>query len=280
MSGVDGVEGEASKGPSARGILNTITVLVGLPLTWSFLAGMYFLEEYDPLYLAARQYGYQDRIFWVFLLLAGALVMVDMVLAKYDEDFKDDLYNILKEIGEHVKGGMAVEAAVQKAVGWKSSPPAKAYQEALEMSQQIPFEAALRKVAKETGQRSFDEVAELMAMAVHAGGDIGTSMRWLGGHFSTLRSNEKRFTASIEGSLMTMRIIGLLAAPFLYMLLEGALDRNNSQAGPLDPFAVAFFVYGAIGMGSLDGIVYDRWVRVPAKLPLFIGLIRLSLGFW
>jgi hypothetical protein len=33
-------------------------------------------------------------------------------------------------------------------------------------------------------------------------------------------------------------------------------------------------------MGCLDGIVYDRWARVPAKLPLYIGLVRLSLGFW
>lgn len=283
MSDTNAVAGDAADagpGPSPRFLLNVVTGIVGIPLTWSFLCGMYDIKEYDPVYFLAKSFGYQNQIFWVGMAISAVLVFVDVILAKSDEDFKDDLYDIMKDVGEHVKSGMAVEAAVQKATSWKKSAPAEAFKRALDLSQNIPFDAALDKVASETGQRSLRESAGLMAMAVATGGDVGPSLRWVGGHFSQMRQNEKHFTTKIESGLMLMRFVGLLAAPFLYYHLQRAMDANAGEVAPMDPMTVAFFVYGAIGMGSLDGIVYDRWARVPAKLPLFIGLIRLGLGFW
>jgi hypothetical protein len=265
---------------NTRFVLVIVSVLVGVPLSWSFLAGLYGIEQYDPLWLVADLIGYGDWWFWIALELALVLFFLDWYLESYNAEYKDELYGLLKDIGEQVKSGLAVEAAVKKSAGWKSSPPARAMQRALELAEDVPFDAALRKVAYESGQPAFREVGGLMAVAIETGGDVGTQLRWLGGHLSTLRQNEKEFQASIESSLRLLRAIALLAAPFMYYWLQFSFDRFNAHKEGNDPATVAFFVYGVVMMAILDGLVYSRWERVPSKLPLYLGLLRFCLFEW
>lgn len=271
-----------SKAPalSVRTALVLISVVVGTPLSWSFLAGLYHFEQLDPLWLAANLLGYGNWWFWIALELALVLFFLDWYLESYNNEYKDELYGLLKDVGEQVKAGLAVEAAVKKTAGWKSSAPARALQRALELSEDVPFEAALRRVAEESGQPSLREVGGLMATAIETGGDIGSSLRWLGGHLATLRQSEKEFQASIESSLRLLRGIALLAAPFMYYWLQFSFDRFNDHKVGNDPATVAFFVYGVVMMSILDGLVYSRWERVPSKLPLYLGLVRMCLFEW
>ena len=262
-----------------RTVLYVLIALLGLPLSGSMLLGMFGAQDQDPVYTLLRAQGMGDLTFWISLGVGFAIFLTDMWLDAYNGRYADDLYAILKDVSESVKAGTSVEGAVQKAVGWKRSPAARAMQQALALSKDVPFSTALRSAASASGQPAFTEVALLMSAAVDGGGHIGPALRWLAAHLGKLRQAEKEFAASIESSIMLLRGVGLLAGPFLYQLMYHSVHRDE-PALTIDIPSLAFFAYGTIAMAMLDGVVYGRWARVPAKFLFFLGLTRLSLGIW
>jgi len=217
--------------------------------------------------------------FEVALLGAIGLVAMDASYAKYQDVYRDQLFALLKDFGDNMSAGMAVETAVQNATGWRNYGPSKEFNRALAEAQEVPFTAALEHVGQQSRQGAFREVSGLLTLAVRAGGDIGSSVRWLGAHFGTLRATEKEFSAKINSSIKMMWFIGLIAAPFMYMML--ATSFANFVGGDpdegIDLAALWFYAFGACGMACLDGLVYGRWGSVPPKVPLFLGLIYIMM---
>ncbi len=117
----------ASGGLGMRQILNAFIVAIGLPLCWSMLAAMYDARDFDPLWLAADSVGYGAFVFPVTLAVAAALFFADEAIDRYQLSFSNELYGLLKDIGEHIKAGESVEASVYKASTWKkgSAPPSE-----------------------------------------------------------------------------------------------------------------------------------------------------------
>lgn len=280
MSAVATTEPGMFENPTA--VLTAVTLVLGIPMSVSVVLGMFGASAYDPLYLLASLAGWPKLTFWFCLLGGFFLYAADDLFYQAQDRYIDELNAILKDIGEHVKAGMSIEAAVKVSTDHRSSAPSAALKDALNLAQHMPFDAALRHVAKKTGQPAFQEVMSLVAVAIEGGNDVGPAVRWLAGHLGRLRQYEKEFMASISSSLMMLRFIALLATPFLYKLLQGRFDVLASQVGRsgLDPDTVAFFALGVLGMSCLDGLVYGNWTRVPAKVPLYLGMCRFSLGLW
>jgi hypothetical protein len=262
-----------------RTFLTVIIAVLGLPLSGSMLLGMFGAEKDDPFTSALSTQGYGDLAFWIALGVGFVIFLIDLWLDAYNGRYADDLYAILKDVSESVKAGTSVEGAVQKAVGWKRSPAARAMQRALALSKDMPFATALRSAAASSGQPAFHEVALLMSAAVEGGGHIGPALRWLAAHLGKLRQAEKEFAASIESSVMLLRGVGLLAGPFLYQLMYHSVHHDTPTLA-LDIPSLVFFAYGTVAMAMLDGVVYGRWGRVPSKILFYLGLTRLSLGIW
>jgi hypothetical protein len=268
-------------GLGMRQILNAIIVVVGLPLCWSMLAGMYGVKEYDPIWLIADEAGYGKIVFPVTVLVSGILFFADEAIERYQMRFANDLYGLLKDIGEAIKAGASVEAAVHKAAGWKKTAAAGALNRAMQLTEQIPFDAALKLAAEESGQPAFREAAALIAGAANAGGDIGPSVRWLAGHFARLNQSEVEFGEKLSAAVTTMRGVALFAVPALYRGLEWSLSNRSEQARTtLNPATVSFFAWAVVWVAMLDGFVYGNWHRVPAKIPFYLGICRTSMGAW
>lgn len=254
---------------------------LGLPLAASFVTRFFRPPLPDPLGMAADLAGLPAPPFMLLLAIAGAIVTADNRFSARRDSYRDELYEILKEVGEAMSSGLAIESALHQAARWKKTGPSAEFREALELAQQAPLEDALRTVALHTSHPPFKEVAGLMSVAISAGGDVGSSLRWLGAHYSTLRATEKEFVSKLSSTLTIMRAIGLLAAPFLYAWLEHSFAGFiHTRGGPasLKAGAIAFFAFGAVGMACLDGLVFGRWSHVPAKVPLYLGLVCLMLG--
>lgn len=264
-----------------RQILNAAIVIVGMPISFSLLAGMYRMDNYDFMAGLFKMIGYEKAGFVTSCAIAAGLYFADEALEAYNGRFADELYGLIKDIGELVKAGESVEAAVQKATGWKVTPAARRFREALELSKDASFDVSLRHVAENSGQPAFRETAMLMAGAIDAGGDVGPALRWLAGHFSRLRQHEREFSEKLNGALMTMRGVALVAAPMLYRGLEWSLAGHSGEWNTkLSPATVSFFAWGSLWMASLDGLVYGSWSRVPARIPIYIALSRTFLGIW
>lgn len=236
------------------------------------------------LYFLGRMLGVMYiELFPFEVAVAGSvlLVLLDSSYSKYQDLYKDQLFALLKDFGENMSAGMAVETAVQNATGWRNYGPAREFNRALAEAQNVPFTAALAHIGARSRQTTFREVTGLLTLAVRAGGDIGSSVRWLGAHFTTLRAVEKEFTSKINSSIKLMWFVGLLAAPFMYTMLASSF-ANFVGADPEDGIAIAavwFYAFGSAGMASLDGLVYGRWWNVPPKMPLFMALTYIMMGF-
>lgn len=264
-----------------RQALDTVIVLVGVPISFSLLAGMYGAQNFEFMVVATQSIGLGRLGFVIAGVIAGLLYAADNALESYNGRFTDELYGLVKDIGEQVKSGLSIEAAMQKSTEWKSSPAASRFKEALLLARDAPLEAALRRAAESSGQPAFRETATLMAGAIDAGGDVGPALRWLAAHFGRLRQHEREFTSQLNGALVTMRAVALVAAPLLYRGLEWSLAGHDGAAQTtLSPATVTFFAWGAVCMASLDGLVYGMWTRVPAKVPVYIAISRTFLGIW
>jgi hypothetical protein len=269
-----------------RRILTALSVVFGLPVAVSLGLGDWTRVEHlagashlpDPLGWLLGAFGLSGLSLIVGLLLASGLALADVLLEWYRGWYEDELYAILKELGERISGGASVEAAAHQATSFRRTPPAWVFQEALRLAGDVPLDQALRHVSARSGQRAMVEIGGLVASALQAGGDFGPALRWLASHFQRLRLLERSFTGSLSSSLVILRVVSLVAAPFMYSTLVWRFADFNGEPAKISVFAVAFFYTGVVGMVSLDGLVYGRWDRVLPKLPLFLGLTRVSLG--
>ena len=150
--------------------------------------------------------------------------------------------------------------------------------QALSLAGDVPLDQALQHASARSGQSGMIEIGRLVGSALQSGGDFGPALRWLASHFQRLRLVEKSFTGSLATSLLILRVVSLVAAPFMYSSLVSRFASFMDEPAKISVFAVGFFYTGVIGMSLLDGLVYGRWDRVLPKLPLFLGLTRWSLG--
>lgn len=270
---------------NARLALTWATLLLGPVLAFSLGFGDLatvshrpFPVDIDPIREVARDLHVGHVVTPLFMALASLLASADVLLERYAGWYRDELNSVLKDIGDEVKHGASIEAATHKAVSYRTTPPAWVFQEALRLSEQAPFDQALRHVSCASGQPAAREVGALVASAVGAGGDFGPALRWLAGHLQKMRLAEKEFEGVLSSPVGLLRFVALLAAPTMYGMLTRQLAIYYGNA-PTMPFAaVGFFYAGVFGMSLLDGLIYGRWDRVLPKLPLFLGTCRLSLG--
>ncbi len=262
-------------------VVRLVQWVIAIPLIWSFVVGILGIDALDPLMELAEGMGVSSFIArWVFAGASAALFVSEQQIDQWQDSFAQRLHDIIKTIGDEVREGKAVETAVALAAS-EGGGPAALFRDSLDVARDMPFESALVAVADNSGYPYFQEVAHLMAMAVDSPGDTGRALRDLGTELEQSYRLSSSLSAQIYASLVILQGTALVFVPFLFRLLEQSYYRNLAEImdhrTALEPSL--FFAYGAIATASLDGIVFDRWSSVPARIPVSLAMVYGGLNF-
>lgn len=265
-------------GTSTETLFRAAQWLVGLPIIWSFsvrLIGLGWLDPFDPLLSGlfgarAAKYG--------MLGLALVLEVTDRMLLMHEEEYQNRLHEIIKDVGDRLRAGKAVETSVAEAAA-RGGGPSKVFQEAIRLSDELPFEGALRVAGDRSGKPYLREVMYLMAEAVSSGGDTGSALRRLGMELERNRQYQISVAAKLSSPISLMRSVGLVLVPPLYAALRWSFAGFIGIASGPEPGAQIFFLYGAISITVFDGLIFGQWDRLGARLPLAAAAVYCGLNW-
>lgn len=263
-----------SAGIGPAHLIRLIQVAIALPVAWSFFIAIVEWKAADPLLELAESLGVAPTTArWGLAIVAVLLEMSEQWVRQSEVRFASRLHELLKTIGDLVRDGAATESAVAEATRGGSGPAAL-MRDALQISEDMPFEAALRAVADNSGRPYFQEVAHLVAMAIDSPGDVGQAIRTLGTDLERTDRLSKTLQVAIFRSTMILKGTALVFAPPMFALLTSTFQRSNITQGNVDAGAAySFFAFGAFAAASLDGLVFDRWGSVIPRLPLALALV-------
>lgn len=261
-------------------VLRDAAVVLSIPLTASVLLHFFDLGAYDPVYSLLVLFRWHESYVY-FVLFAGFCVWIaDAWRLSKEAEYRDSLYEIIRDIGDRVALGAPIETAVTDASRGVRTGPARHFREALHEAEQLPFEVALRQAGRTSARPEFEEMAELLAAALEEGGrDAGKSIRWLGSHFGRIRKNEREFTSKVTTGTTMLRFVALVAAPPLYTMLSRSVGGVEGLAGSEQLYqpAVMFYLGGAVLCASTELLMYGRLGSTLARLPFFIGVVGYML---
>lgn len=265
---------EAGIGP--KQILRLAQWGLGFPIAASFFLAMLWPGIPDPVMWLVGQWFESEWWGRVFLLVVAALLeFSDMVLVKTEGEFETKVHEIVKGIGDRLRAGAATETAVAEAVRGTSGP-SSVFARAIELSDTMPFDAALRQSADECGSAYLREVAYLVSEAVANEGDTGAAIRRLGMELERNHQYATAVIAKISNPVMVMRVIGLFAVPPLYTLLRWSFGGLEPGAG-VETGARWFFLYGAVAITMYDWLIFGQWERIFARMPLGLAAVWCGL---
>lgn len=249
------------------------------PLIWHYLVQLLALRLPDPLWELVENVGLEAWPAHIVLFAAALMLEIsERAVDNLETAFANQLHEILKTIGDGIREGQAIESAVTDAAQGSSGPSAL-FREAVELSSDMPFESALRAVADTSGRQYFQEVGQLVAMAVNSPGDAGQAVRVLGTELERTYRLSVGLIAKTGASLSTLKGTALVATPPLYRVLTSAFDNSMDLLTSVVLWeARVFFTYGAIAATAIDGIVFDQWDKIPARLPLNLCLVYAGLS--
>lgn len=252
---------------------------LALPLVWHYLVSLLALRLPDPVWELLENAGLDPWPAHVVLFAAAVVLEIsERAVASAEQSFANQLHDMLKTIGDGIREGQAVESAVAEAAQG-SSGPAGLFREALELSADMPFESALRAVADSSGRPYFKEVGQLVSMAVNSPGDAGQAIRVLGTELERSYRLTTGLTAKTGASLGVLKGTALIAVPPLYRVLTRQFDASIDLLNSVVIWeARLFFTYGAVAATAIDGIVFDQWDKIPARLPLNLCLVYAGLS--
>lgn len=268
----------AESGISTEALFRAAQWLVGLPIIWSFsvrLIGLGALDPFDPFLTGLvgptiAKYG--------MLGVAFALEITDRMLLQHEEEYQNRLHEIIKDVGDRLRAGKAVETSVAEAAA-RGGGPSKVFREAIRLSDELPFEGALRVAGDRSGKPYLREVMYLMAEAVSSGGDTGSALRRLGMELERNRQYQISVAAKLSSPIALMRSVGLVMVPPLYAALRWSFAGFvGIPAGP-EAGAQVFFLYGAFAITVFDGLIFGQWDRLGARLPLAAAAVYCGLNW-
>lgn len=275
--------------PAGIGPIHVVRLVqwtIAFPVIWSFLVGLLRLDLIDPLMTLGQTFGLSTtNTRWALFAIAVGLEISEQRVDASEDRFTNHLHQLIKTIGDEVKEGSAIETAVSQAAK-AGGGPAALFREALDASRDMPFQSALITVANTSGNTYFQEVSHLLAMAVDSPGDTGQAIRDLGTELEKSYGLSSALTSHIYSSLVVLKGTALIAVPPMYRLLSYTFYQSLAGASEdatlsvdIQLEAASFFAYGAIITASLDGIVFDRWARIPARIPLALSLVYGGLSY-
>ncbi len=272
----EGSHTQSAIGPQQ--VVRIIQWMFGVPIAYSFIIALVGVELFDPALILMKLVV--PSTWWARVALAGVAAFIevsDTVVVKIADEYNSKIYEVLKGIGDQLRGGAAVESAVAESI-MASSGPTEVFKRAVDLSDAMPFEDALRAAADECGNAYLQEVSYLVAEAVSSDGDSGSAVRRLGMELERNATYESSIRAKIATPLMVMRGIGLFAVPPIYALLRNTANGSDFAGSEgVEPGARFFFLYGALAIGIYDWLVFGQWERLFARLPLGVGAVYLGL---
>lgn len=267
---------QAGLGPEQ--VIRIVQWFFGVPIAYSFILAMTGLTWFDPALLLMM--GLVPDPWWARVVLAGIAVVIefsDVLLMRSNNDYRTKIFEVLKGIGDRLRGGAAVESAVAEAIK-SASGPTDVFKRAVELSDSMPFDEAMRAAADDCGDAYMQEVAYLVAEAVANEGDSGSAVRRLGMELERNATYETSIKAKIATPLLVMRIVGLFAVPPIYSLLRATAEGSvYSGSTGVEPGARFFFLYGAIAITVYDWLIFGQWERLFARMPLGLAAVYLGL---
>jgi hypothetical protein len=259
--------------------------LLGVPIVYSFAIALLNLNWPDPLLdlvvsLTSFSGGIGRQRWWSHVVLgvvAFVIELTDKALVKGEEDYDGKVHEIIKNVGDRLRSGSAVETAVAEAIRTTDGPSA-VFEHAVQLSDAMPFDAALREAADTCGSPYLKEVCYLMAEAVGAEGGTGGAIRRLGMELERNHTYAASVASKIKTPVSVMRGVAFIAVPPLYALLRASFNGfSGAGIANLEPAATLFFLYGAVGITVYDGIIFGQWERLFARMPLAFAAVYLGL---
>ncbi|MCB9682345.1 MAG: hypothetical protein H6733_12835 [Alphaproteobacteria bacterium] len=267
---------EAGVGP--KQIARMAQWTLGIPIVYSFSVALLGLPLYDPFVdVVGMLVGTEWRARWVLGAIAALIEISDMAIVKGEEEYENRIHELIKGIGDRLRAGSAVETAVSEACR-QTDGPSVVFERAIELSDAMPFDAALREAADTCGSDYLREVCYLVAEAVSSEGDTGGAIRRLGMELERNHMYMTTVIAKISSPVLVMRIVGLFAVPPLYALLRFS-SNNMSGVHSTEQGAQIFFMYGAVGITVFDGLIFGQWERLFARLPLAVAAVYIGLNW-
>ncbi|MCB9666184.1 MAG: type II secretion system F family protein [Alphaproteobacteria bacterium] len=266
---------EAGIGP--RQLTRAAQWIFGIPIVFSFTNSLLGIGLPDPvMYLMTYVLPDPWHCRFVLLLVAAAIEISDMALMQGEKDYETRVHELVKSIGDRLRAGAAVETAVAEACR-DTDGPSEVFADAIERSDAMPFDLALREAADECGSAYLQEVCYLIAEAVRAEGDIGGAIRRLGMELERNHQYQEKVNAKIANPLMVLRAVGLFAVPPLYGILRWSFNNFTGGGLKLEPGAMLFFLYGALAITVYDGLIFGQWERLFARMPLAVAAVYVGL---
>lgn len=268
----------AEGGTSNETIFRVVQWMIGLPIIWSFSVRLIGLPDLDPIDPFLSQFFGPRWTKYGMLAVALALEVTDRMLLSREEEFQNRLHELIKDVGDRLRAGKAVETSVAEAAA-RGGGPSKVFQEAIRLSAELPFESALRVAGDRSGKPYLREVMYLMAEAVSSGGDTGSALRRLGMELERNRQYQISVAAKLSSPIALMRAVGLVLVPPLYATLRYAFANFIGITPGPEAGAQVFFLYGAVSITVFDGLIFGQWDRLGARLPLAAAAVYCGLNW-
>lgn len=269
--------------PAGIGPIHLVRLLqfaVAIPVAWSFFVGIINTGWPDPILDLSQALGMSSSTArWSAFAVAVALEISEQAVRENETKFVSRLHGLLKSVGDAIRDGAATETAVASATQ-SGTGPEGLFREALEVAEDMPFDSALRAVADQSGRPYFQEVAYLVALAIDSPGDVGATIRALGGDLDRTNRLSETLTGQIYSATLLFKGTALLAVPPMFNLLTHTFAGSSITTGDVDAdWAYYFFAYAAMTTVLIEGVVFDRWGSVPPRLPLALAIVYGGLSF-
>lgn len=269
-----------SAGLGVRHLARAAQFILGAPIVYSTTNRFLDLKLPDPIHewIALQLWGNAWYASIAMFVCASLLFMWDLAMKKGGEDFEARVHEIVKGIGDRLRAGAAVETAVAEACR-ATDGPSDTFEHAIELSDTMPFEVALREAADQCGSPYMAEVCYLIAEAVESEGDTGGAIRRLGMELERNHQYVTSIVSKITSPLLVLKGIALFAVPAFYAMLRWSFNRY-SGGGIQFPYAAKFFFfYGALATSLYDGLIFGEWERLGARLPFALSLTYICLNW-
>lgn len=270
------VHQQQEHGTSAETIFRVIQWVIGVPIIWSFGIRLVGFPDLDPIQPMLALLVGETIAKYGLAVVALFLEITDRRLIEREVEYQNRLHEIIKDVGDRLRAGKAVETAIAEAAK-RGGGPSAVFEEAIKLSDEMPLEFALKVAGDRCGKPYVREVLYLMAEAVVAGGDTGAAIRRLGMELERNRQYVIAVSAKLAGPLGLMRGVGLLAVPPLYAALRYSFTNFAEMKGGPEPGAEIFFFYGAVAITVFDGLIFGQWDRLGARLPLAAAAVYVGL---
>jgi len=268
-----------SGGIGPRQLLRILQWAVGIPIAVSFFIALVSPGLPDPfVWLLEPWFGSEWGVRLALFGVAAGLEFSNLAVVQAEGIYETKLIEIVKGIGDRLRAGAATETAVAEVVRDKTTGPAVVFVRAITLSDEMPFDAALRLAADQSGSAYLREVAYLVAEAVASEGDAGSAIRRLSVELERGQQYAVKVTAKLSTPIMVMRGIGLFAVPPMYALLRWAFGGIQGEGG-VEAGARLFLLYGAVIITLFDWLVFGRWERIFARMPLGLAAVWCGLNW-